>query len=412
MRIDLVFPILPPRLDGIGDHTAHLAQALARRGHDVRVLTGHEQTGDLGGVDVVGAYDLNPIWKITDLVEAVRRTPPDWLFLQFNQFSYGPLGFNPFLPWTLYRLQEHLPQTRIAMMAHEEFVPANNVRNAVMATWQRTQFWALGRIADVIGYSTSAWMEKFRPWFPTTPACHLPVGSNLPVSSLARDEARAKFKLRAPFVIGYFGSVSGSRYLDHIRSSLQKLDRDASERIELLYIGRYGSVLRDALPGLPVRDLGALPAPDAADAFAAMDLYLAPFVAGVSTRRGSFMAALQHCVPTVATAGTQTDPILRRNDGNAFVLRPETDVDGFAEAASALQRDPETRKQLGRFAHRLYRDEFDWPVLARRVEEVLRRNSPPFTALYHHYEGTDCLSLLRDFRRHGGFYFYANRCAL
>jgi glycosyltransferase involved in cell wall biosynthesis len=377
MRIDLVFPILPPRLDGIGDHTAHLAQALACRGHDVRVLTGHAQTGDLGGVDVVGAYGLNPIWKITDLVEAVRGTPPDWLFLQFNQFSYGPLGFNPFLPWTLYRLQHHLPQTRIAMLAHEEFVPASTVRNAVMTTWQRAQFWALGTIAERIGYSTSSWIDKFRPWFPTTPACHLPVGSNLPLSPLTRDEARAKFDLQAPFVIGYFGSVSGSRYLDHIQLSLQKLDGDASQGVEFLYVGRHGSVLRDALPGLPVRDLGALPAPDAADAFAAMDLYLAPFVAGVSTRRGSFMAALQHGVPTVATAGAQTDPILHRNDGNAFVLRPETDVDEFAEIALALQNDPDRRRQIGRAARRLYRNEFDWPVLARRVEDVLCRNSTP-----------------------------------
>jgi glycosyltransferase involved in cell wall biosynthesis len=377
MRIDLVFPVLPPRLDGIGDHTAHLAQALARRGHDVRVLTGQDQTGDLGGVDVVGAYDLDPIWKITDLVEAVRETPPDWLFLQFNQFSYGRYGFNPWLPLTLRKIRRGVPDIRIAMMAHEEFVPANTLRNAVMTTWQRAQFWALGKIAERIGYSTSSWIDKFRPWFPTTPACHLPVGSNLPLSSLTRDEARAKFELGAPFVIGYFGSVSGSRHLDHIRSSLQKLDGDAFERIEFLYIGQHGSVLRDALLRLPVRDLGALPAPDAADAFAAMDLYLAPFVAGVSTRRGTFMAALQHGVPTVATAGTQTDPILRRNDGNAFVLRTETDVDGFAEAASALQRDPEKRKQLGRFAHRLYRKEFDWPVLARRVEDVLCRNSPP-----------------------------------
>jgi glycosyltransferase involved in cell wall biosynthesis len=108
-----------------------------------------------------------------------------------------------------------------------------------------------------------------------------------------------------------------------------------------------------------------------------MDLYLAPFVAGVSTRRGSFMAALQHGVPTVATAGAQTDPILHRNDGNAFVLRPETDVDAFAEIAFALQNDPDRRRQIGRAARRLYRNEFDWTVLARRVEDVLCRNSPP-----------------------------------
>ena len=42
MDIDFIFPVLPPSLDGIGDHTAHLARALAAQGGTVRVLTGLE----------------------------------------------------------------------------------------------------------------------------------------------------------------------------------------------------------------------------------------------------------------------------------------------------------------------------------------------------------------------------------
>ena len=376
MRIDLVFPVLPPALDGIGDHTAHLAQALARRGCRVRVLSTQTAPDPIPGVDVVDAFSLDPIWRVRDLTSAVRHDPPDWLFVQFNQFSYGPLGFNPFLPWTLFRLQRLLPQTRIALMAHEEFVPSSTLRNIVMSTWQRAQFWALGRISDVVGYSTSAWVDKFRPWFPKTPACHLPVGSNLPRSELSRRQARAKLGLQAPFVVGYFGSVGGSRHLAHVRTALETL-QTATPEIELLYVGRHGRTLQDALPELPVRSLGALSALDAADAFATMDLYVAPFVAGVSTRRGSFMAALQHGVPAVATSGSQTDPVLRRSDGEAFFLCPEADVRSFANAVVTLQSDRQRRLRMGRCASRLYQDEFDWSVLACRVESFLNRNSSP-----------------------------------
>ena len=39
MRIDLVYPVLPPAVDGIADHAVLLARALVEDGHRVRLLS-------------------------------------------------------------------------------------------------------------------------------------------------------------------------------------------------------------------------------------------------------------------------------------------------------------------------------------------------------------------------------------
>lgn len=89
------------------------------------------------------------------------------------------------------------------------------------------------------------------------------------------------------------------------------------------------------------------------------------------------MAALQHGIPAVATSGSQTDPILRHRDGEAFTLCPESDVHAFADAVAALHQDSRKRRQMGQEAFHLYQQEFDWPILASRVEAFLNRNSAP-----------------------------------
>jgi glycosyltransferase involved in cell wall biosynthesis len=375
-RIDLVFPVLPPALDGIGDHTARLARALSDRGCRVRILTAQSSWAPLSGVAVEKAFELDPISGITQLRDAVRRNPPDVLFVQFNQFSYGSYGFNPFLPWTLYALKRDRPDVLLVWMAHEEFVPGTSVKNAVMSTWQRAQFWALGRMADAIGFSSSVWVQKFRSWFPDTPMHHLPVGSNIPRIDVPRRAARSRLQLDDSFVVGYFGSVQGSRHLEHVRHAADQLHRASEEKLTLLYIGAHGHTLRDALPSEvreeTFRDAGRLDTDDVSLHFSAMDLYLAPFVAGVSTRRGSFMTSLQHGVPTLATAGHQTDPLFHEEEGDALRLVPEEDVSAFGDAAVSLYRrsDPQ-RRALGAAGQKLYETHFDWPVLAQTVEDLV-----------------------------------------
>ena len=103
---------------------------------------------------------------------------------------------------------------------------------------------------------------------------------------------------------------------------------------------------------------------------AAADIFLSPLIDGVSTRRGTLMAALQHGLPIVGTAGPLTDSILLES-GSALSLVAVGDRDGFADEVRRLADEAAERQSMRRAGRRLYERNFDWPVTAERILEEI-----------------------------------------
>jgi glycosyltransferase involved in cell wall biosynthesis len=99
---------------------------------------------------------------------------------------------------------------------------------------------------------------------------------------------------------------------------------------------------------------------------ATADIFLAPFVDGVSTRRTTLMAALQHGIAVVGTDGPWTDSILKQSSG-ALRLTPVSRPVLFSQAVVSLARDRQGRVAIGNAGRSLYLNSFDWPILAGRV---------------------------------------------
>ncbi|MDX1548906.1 MAG: glycosyltransferase [Rhodothermales bacterium] len=370
MNLDLVFPRLPPALDGIGDYTARLAGALAAHAR-VRILTAEAAPAAIPGVEIRTAFGIAPPHGVARLAEAIDAAPPDWLGVQYNPFSYGRWGWNPHLPRTLRALRHRHPSVRLALTVHEVAPPLLNARLALMSTWQLAHLWALGRMADVVFAAIEPWVAPMRRWFGTSRVHHLPVGSNIPYAPAGRAEARAALGLPDPaFAVGVFGTAHPTRLLGFVRTTVETL-REAGADARVLYVGPDGEAVRARLGGLPLLDAGRVPARDVSRHFAAMDLYLAPFRRGVSTRRGSFVAALQHGVPTLATAGSHTGALLRAAGGDAFALAPDDDAAAFAAQARALHSDPARRAALGQAGRAFFARHHAWDVLAARLAGAL-----------------------------------------
>jgi glycosyltransferase involved in cell wall biosynthesis len=377
MKIDLIFPVLPPTLDGIGDHTAHLARALATEGCTVRVLTAQEEWTPLRGLEVQRAFHLQQRRGISELIDAYRSRPqPDWLLLQFEQFSYGRWGLNPFLPLALRQIKRIAPATKIAVMFHEDYMPAHSIKSAIMSSWQRVQFRMLGHLADVAFFSTEPWARTYAQWFPDTAVHHLPVGSNIPRVETDRTDERARLGI-APetVVIGLFGSAHPSRLLAHVDAALKRC-LDHALNVQLLYVGPQGAQVRETVSSdVPLSDAGPLPAAEVAHRFAAMDVYLAPFKLGVSTRRGSFLVGLQQGVATVTTCGPETGPLLSGIRDQAFMATPNDQADRFAEGVIYLVQDLPERQRLAKTGSKLFKNHFAWSIIAERLRSTLCKYS-------------------------------------
>jgi glycosyltransferase involved in cell wall biosynthesis len=168
-----------------------------------------------------------------------------------------------------------------------------------------------------------------------------------------------------------FGTLAGkARQLDAITAALRALCTD-DRSVRVLYVGPDGALLQDAIPDLPVLDAGRLPAADVSVHLAAMDLHLTPFVDGLSTRRGSAMAGLQHGVATLSTDGALTDRMLRAAAGKAFVLTPVGDTPAFVQAALALRAEGSRRMHIAETGRRFFQTHFAWEAIADRVVQTL-----------------------------------------
>ncbi len=377
MKIDMIVATWPPQLNGIGDYAYCQAEALCGKAK-IRVLTG-EAAGlmPLSGVEVVPTFSIsrpNTVRAIAGKVEADR---PDWILLQYNPFAYGHWGRNLHLPLVLRRIKRKHSRVRLAVMIHEPFVPLDRWQFAIMSLWQRWQFRALGDAADVVFVSIDPWALRFRSWFPDTPVVHLPVGSNITRIPIERDEARRRLGIREnTSVLGIFGTFGQARMMELIRGAAQKIHQISPDSV-LLYVGPHGAAVRAGTVGIPSITDGPHPSEEVSRRLAAMDVYLAPFTDGVSTRRGSVMAALQHGIATVGTEGALTDSVLRTENGRSLLLADVADAGAFDDRAVRLHCDGLLRQQIGEAGKRLYEQQFAVDKMAARLMETFARFESP-----------------------------------
>ena len=409
MKIDIIAPALPPKLDGIGDYTANLVRRLATS-NDVRVLTTSGDYTPIDGVEIAPAFEYARRASVLSLERRVANRRPDCVLLQYMPFSYGRWGLNPFLPMAIRRIRRASPSTRIALMVHEPFVPVLDWKHAVMTTWQRWQLWSLGHNSDMAFFSIEPWAEEFRSWFPAATVRHLPIASNIPVEPSDPAATRAALGIDpSTIVLGLFGQAHSAVLLDRVLDSWTALERAGTKAV-VLYVGPQVDRVKANLPGVRLITTGALDAVDVSRHLAAMDIFLSPFVDGVSTRRGSMMAALEHGLPIVGTVAEHTDTILRRENGESLLLapvtspspsakgqsrfqnsplwrrgvasssepgrgNPESGDDPFVDHVLTLAADPALRHRMGVNAADFYRRHFSWERIAAKIVDVAHPSS-------------------------------------
>ncbi|KDB09698.1 hypothetical protein LIG30_0018 [Burkholderia sp. lig30] len=362
MRIQIAYPKLPPAIDGIGDHTRFLAEALADR-HHVEILTADAQTIDALPVKTTACFSMSTRAGVKQLLNEVRKAPPEWLLLQYNPFAWGRWGLNLQLPSVISTIKKTCPGIKVALIVHECFVPSISWKFAIMTTWQRLQLWRLGQVADAIFVSIEKWTRLLAGWYPDKLVVHLPVGSNIPVVGADRRAVRDELGIAEHSVaLGVFGSAHPDRMFDVVPKIV---DAVASQGIDVSLICAGGGTdsLKKLLPGKKIAGGTALDPREVSRLVSAMDVTLPLFIDGVSTRRGSFMAGLDHGVATVTTIGRNSDAMLKRAAGASFLASDPLDHGGLAKAALELAWNRELREKVAESGRALYRQHFDWSRL-------------------------------------------------
>lgn len=417
MRVVIVCPDYPPRRSGLADHTHRLAHSLSRNEIEVIVVTSPpvQGSGPRPTEDAVRTAEV-PGWGIKGarvLLRVIRQQAPDWVIIQYVPHLYGRGGINLVMP--LVWLWQRLRGNRLLLILHELYLdfprlrrppdereagatPPSFFRKAAGHTHKTSDGGFAGRgmiflkllvaalgqrlmlrlslaASCAVAASTEAWMREVDLLLGRRrmPVMHLPSPSAIDRIPVDRQRARTELGF-APeeIVLCFFGTWHVSKMSSPILDSLAMLLSEGKSA-RLLVIGPESEkLLAQADERLCPHILapGYLDAETVSRALQASDIFLAPFTDGVSTRRTTVMAALEHGLPVVTTEGRLTDEIFRQSD--ALRLAPVDDAAAFLAKVRALAEDPSARRALGERGRLFYEAHFSWPVITARLLDVMK----------------------------------------
>lgn len=370
----------PPRIGGVADYSASLAEALRELGHEVNVLT------SAGGAEGVQPPALRQVsnwgfgcWR--EIEAALKATRADLLHIQYQAGAYQLEGAVNLLPLAL---RWRRPGLRIVTTFHDLRPPYLFPKaGPLRALAVRSLLWGSHGVIfcdstdlDAVGNGRN------RRW--------LPVGSNIPCDPPADfDAATSRRRLGAgegELLIGYFGFLSTGKGAEVLIQAVRLLlDEGRSPRLALIGTPAGASNQTDQQGEQRIETLGHqfqledrlhrtgyLSQPDVSACLLACDVVALPYEDGASFNRGSLLAALEHGAAIVTTTPQPTargSPPRLLEPGRQFLAVPPGDPAALANAIARLGDDEKFAIHLGREARALAAH-CAWSALAKETAEV------------------------------------------
>jgi glycosyltransferase involved in cell wall biosynthesis len=365
----------PPRLGGISDYTARLAESLVGMGLQVTVLVGRDHPLEPSvvpeGVGLVRLRSTVSEWKLLPAVAALLGGEAAIVHIQYQTAAFGMHPAIAFLPsWLCWRC----PSVRSVVTCHDVrppylFPKAGQVRSLVTH-----------RLIDSCHAAIFS-DDQDRQWAGSRPNHALiPIGSGVPMVPLERspDTTASLFEL------GYFGFMNASKGVETLLGALNMLVQERRS-VRLTLIGdslgdadRTNAETRAAVDAAIHRfglsdsiiRTGALGLGEVSAALQRCDLLVFPFDDGATLRRSSLTAALAHARPVITTSRPDGSSGLRGFvHGESVLLVPPGDPRALARAIADLMDNPVRRERIAEGA-RLASHSIQWPDISRAIRDV------------------------------------------
>jgi glycosyltransferase involved in cell wall biosynthesis len=367
MRIAFVCPTFPPDNCGVGDHSFFFSRELASQGEQIRIWTRQRS------------------WSpkvLCGIAEEIERWGADLVVIQYTPHLFAPAsrGVNPFVPLWILRLKK--ARLQVVVIAHELNYPAElTLRGVLLGIPQLLQFLAIAALADRVFFTYEAAMKKTSrrlPWRKKAFDC-LSVGSNIELQSqnMPQENSMGDAEPRTRILL-HFGGMHPTHLFGHMLSALEICQRKCEFPMTLVCIGvSHDQVIRKAQElgysklQSAIQGLGYLSASEVSLWLQRCDLVLAPFMDGVSTRRGSFMAAISHGCPVITTRGWATSDQIPWE--KFCLLAPADSPERFSEMVLGALSSPQELVRLGEHAKDYAEKMFSWKQIAQDFSRALAR---------------------------------------
>ena len=354
----------PPQPGGVSDYSRLVACGLAAAGDEVHVWA-PECSAQLQSDDGVVVHRLPGHFgprALNALARSIDSSGQSRMLVQYVPHAFGFKAMNlPFCLWLFGRRH-----SGTAVMFHEVMFPmriSQPLKHNVIGLTTRLMAMLVARSAERIFVATPLWDGLLRRFIGSHNSISwLPVPSNIPVvdDSAGVAATRLAYSPNGAPLLGHFGTLSGivGRSIEDLVAPVMESRNDA----RILLIGANSTNFRDrwvgANPGLAdkVYATGALTPGRLSLALQACDMMIQPYQDGVSTRRGSVMAALAHGRAVVTTNGVATEPLWAQS--GAVAMAPVDDHDAMRSVIARMVADEGERLRTASAAKKLYAERF------------------------------------------------------
>jgi glycosyltransferase involved in cell wall biosynthesis len=302
MRILLISGSNPPMRCGVGDYSARLAQALAKAGDDVHVLTSGAAAGENGVAYTTHACVQR--WSpqaAAPLLRLVRTLRPDIAHVQLPTQGYGRNRF----PWAIPLLLN--VRRQVVVQTWHEFLPFPTHSLSMLLALSR------GEIIVVRPGYVDQLPPLYRRLIASRPVTYVRGGSAIPTSSLREAERRAlrdRIAAGAQRLVAFFGFANPNKNVEYLFDAL-----DPKHDHLLLICGldrgnAYHDVLLNRASTPPwqgrVTITGHVEDTQVADLLACVDAAVLPFRDGGGDWNSSLQAVRVQGTLAISTSRTRT----------------------------------------------------------------------------------------------------------
>ena len=376
-RWHILTPELPPECGGVGDYTAQVAEALARRGDTVSVYSPPASVRWTApeGIEAVTLGDRFGAESMHALSVRLDRDPSSRLLVQYVPAVFGRRGANvAFCRWVRSRADT---DTDVRVMFHEPYLYFGWRPDHVLAALaQRTMARILLDAAPLVYLSTDTWRRYLSRYGSEAVqgAVTIPIPSAIPRVNCpeAIRATRSRSIGIATHLVGHFGSY-GNHVAPMLREALNNL-LSSDPHVAAVCTGTGSDSFVERILAERPMFRGRLAATGRASArdislnLQACDLLLQPYPDGVTTRRTSVMAGLANGRAVLTSDGPLTENIWRETGA----VRLASSIDALVTSARGLLSDTAARASLEARASDTYASRFD----LRHTIEALRAPAP------------------------------------
>lgn len=323
----LVTGAFPPDAGGVADYSIRIAEGLVAKGDRVTVVAG---PNDWTAVPLPGGVSLERLpehFTPKTLGKLVGMAEGREVLVQYVPQAFGPRAGSRFkgLPlWFCEWLRGRRMRARVTTMIHEARVEwGPGMAAKVLHVASRRMLGSLVQGSDRIFVSTEAWRGVVAPHAKRGQKIEtLPVPSNVATAVDEAEVASKRAGLGQKLIFGHFGTfrepVAG--LLEGLMGPLNEAFPEAG----WMFTGAGSQEFAMRLPEeVRQRVVATGPVSDreVAEWIRTADVMVQPYADGVTSRRGSLVAALALGVPVVSNDGEATEARWRKAGGLRMVER-------------------------------------------------------------------------------------------